>query len=386
MKILEKILSQNSNKTQIIGAIIGSFMGLLLLLLSIQFYMDLQSLMGGGGSDSDQYVIINKKVVTLNNPPFTEAEIDSISQLSFIKKIGRFTPNNYKVSAQIKRLGFRTELFFESVPNEFVDIEDEKFQWETGQSEVPIMISKDYLALYNFGFAPSQGLPQLNAEAIKLVSLDIVIRGNGQQKIYRGRIAGFSERINSILVPQSFMDYTNKYFQDFQPKGSSRLMLLADNPYSNEFKNFLTKKGYELSSGKFIGGKMAAMITTLIAIVAIIGLLIVVLSVLVFVLNFQLIVSKSSRDISLMMQLGYKQNQIGDILKRNLTRMFGSVIVLTLLSFTIIRFLIINLFTEQGFNLAFVHWIVILAALLFAGLFIFINFSNIKKSIQQLSS
>ncbi|MEM6963604.1 MAG: hypothetical protein AAF573_02490 [Bacteroidota bacterium] len=385
MKILEKILSQNSNKTQIIGAIVGSFMGLLLLLLSIQFYMDLRLLMSGG-SETDQYVIINKRVFSLNNPPFTAAEIDTIQRLSFIKKIGKFTPNNYKVSAQIKRLGFRTELFFESVPNEFVDIEAEKFQWETGQTEVPILISKDYLALYNFGFAPSQGLPQLNAEAIKLVSLDIVIRGNGRRKIYRGRIAGFSERINSILVPQSFMDYTNQNFQDFQPKGSSRLMILADNPYSSEFKDFLSQKGYELSSGKFIGGKMAAMITTLIAIVAIIGLLIVVLSVLVFVLNFQLIVSKSSRDIGLMIQLGYKQDQIGDILKRNLVRMFGTVIVLTVLFFIIIRFFVVNLFANQGFDLAFIHWVVFLAALLFAGLFIFINFSNIKQSIQQLSS
>ena len=44
MKTLNKILRQNNNIWQIVGAIIGSFMGLLLLLLSIQFYIDLNDL------------------------------------------------------------------------------------------------------------------------------------------------------------------------------------------------------------------------------------------------------------------------------------------------------------------------------------------------------
>ena len=60
MKILNKILRQNNNIWQIVGAIIGSFMGLLLLLLSIQFYIDLNDLT----ESEDQFVnLIDKAII-----------------------------------------------------------------------------------------------------------------------------------------------------------------------------------------------------------------------------------------------------------------------------------------------------------------------------------
>jgi len=390
MKILNKLLWENNSRWQMIGAVIGSFLGLLLLLLSIQFYMDLKNLTEGGGTETDQFVIINKTVTLFNtlgkNASFSPEEIDSIKLQPFIKNVGQFTPNNYKVSASSSMLGFYTELFFESVPDEFLDVEESRFQWQSGQNVLPIILSKDYLALYNFGFAPSQGLPQFTASTIQRVSLDITVRGNGQRKVYQGKIVGFSERINSILVPQSFMDYTNNYFRDFQAKGSSRLLVLAENPFSDEFKGYLKSKGYELSTGRLIGGEVASIIKSLITAVAVIGFLIVLLSILVFVLNFQLMVSKSSKDIGLMMQLGYKPNHIGQILKKHLIFLFGIVMLLTVVFFAITRYFIVQFFSSQGMELGGVHAVVLAAALLFAGLFVFINFTNIQKSIQNLSS
>jgi hypothetical protein len=144
--------------------------------------------------------------------------------------------------------------------------------------------------------------------------------------------------------------------------------------------------GYELSSGRLIGGETAALIRTLIAVVAVIGFLIVLLSVFIFVLNFQLMVSKSSRDIRLMLQLGYKQNQIGQILKKHLMFLFGMVMLLTILFFGIFRSFIVSFFTKQGMEFEFVNPIVLLAGLLFAGLFVFINYKNIESSIRNLSS
>ena len=213
-----------------------------------------------------------------------------------------------------------------------------------------------------------------------------MIKGQGKRKNFKGRIVGFSDRINSIIVPQSFMEYSNKNFQDYEPKGSSRLIISSDNPFSDTFRNFMKDNGYELSSGRLIGGETAALIRTLIAVVAVIGFLIVLLSVFIFVLNFQLMVSKSSRDIRLMLQLGYKQNQIGQILKKHLMFLFGMVMLLTILFFGIFRSFIVSFFTKQGMEFEFVNPIVLLAGLLFAGLFVFINYKNIESSIRNLSS
>lgn len=358
-------------------------MGLLLLLLSIQFYMDLKELT----ESEDQFVIINKEVSSFGaKAKFTPGEIQSIENQSFIKKVGQFSASNYRVSAGSAMLNFRTDLFFESVPDEFVDVQSSQFQWSEGDVEIPVVVARDYLALYNFGFAASQGLPKIPFESIQEVTLDVVIRGQGKSKNFKGRIVGFSDRINSIIVPQSFMEYSNKNFQDYEPKGSSRLIVLADNPFSDTFRNFMKENGYELSSGRLIGGETAALIRTLIAVVAVIGFLIVLLSVFIFVLNFQLMVSKSSRDIRLMLQLGYKQTQIGQVLKKHLMSLFGMVMILTVLFYGIVRFFIVSFFTKQGMEIGFVHPIVLVAGLLFAGLFVFINYKNIERSIRNLSS
>ncbi|MDG1432898.1 MAG: hypothetical protein P8Q41_02760 [Saprospiraceae bacterium] len=383
MKILNKILRQNNNIWQIVGAIIGSFMGLLLLLLSIQFYIDLNDLT----ESEDQFVIINKEVSSFGaKAKFTPEEIQKIQDQPFIKKVGQFSASNYRVSAGSALLNFRTDLFFESVPDEFVDVKSEDFKWSKGDIVIPVVVARDYLALYNFGFAASQGLPKIPFESIQEVSLDVLIKGQGKRKNFKGRIVGFSDRINSIIVPQSFMEYSNKNFQDYEPKGSSRLIISSDNPFSDTFRNFMKDNGYELSSGRLIGGETAALIRTLIAVVAVIGFLIVLLSVFIFVLNFQLMVSKSSRDIRLMLQLGYKQNQIGQILKKHLMFLFGMVMLLTILFFGIFRSFIVSFFTKQGMEFEFVNPIVLLAGLLFAGLFVFINYKNIESSIRNLSS
>jgi hypothetical protein len=383
MKILNKILKQNNNIWQIVGAIIGSFMGLLLLLLSIQFYIDLNDLT----ESEDQFVIINKEVSSFGaKAKFTPEEIQKIQDQPFIKKVGQFSASNYRVSAGSALLNFRTDLFFESVPDEFVDVKSEDFKWSKGDIVIPVVVARDYLALYNFGFAASQGLPKIPFESIQEVSLDVLIKGQGKRKNFKGRIVGFSDRINSIIVPQSFMEYSNKNFQDYEPKGSSRLIISSDNPFSDTFRNFMKDNGYELSSGRLIGGETAALIRTLIAVVAVIGFLIVLLSVFIFVLNFQLMVSKSSRDIRLMLQLGYKQNQIGQILKKHLMFLFGMVMLLTILFFGIFRSFIVSFFTKQGMEFEFVNPIVLLAGLLFAGLFVFINYKNIESSIRNLSS
>jgi len=164
---------------QIWGALLGAFLGLFLLLSAIQLYHDIRSLTEGKGED--RFVLINKKVNIFNTlgatSAFTEAEMDTLLQQDFINGVGKFTPNKFKVSASSSMMGFYTELFFEAIEDDYLDIHPRKFRWKDGQQEIPVIISRDYLALYNFGFAPSQGLPQFTQNTIKKVSVDVTIKG-----------------------------------------------------------------------------------------------------------------------------------------------------------------------------------------------------------------
>ena len=55
-----------------------------------------------------------------------------------------------------------TEMFFEAVPDKFVDVSLDKWHFDENTHTIPIIIPRNYLNLYNFGFAQSRSLPKLS--------------------------------------------------------------------------------------------------------------------------------------------------------------------------------------------------------------------------------
>ena len=388
--MLKKLFQKNRNPFQIIGAAVGAFLGLFLLLLSLQIYFDFQKILRGS-SDGDNYITINKPVSLANTflgkSVFSEAnikEIENQSNTLGTEGVGIFTANRFKVGASSKMMGFYTELFFESIPESFIDVQDSKFRWYDGQNEIPIIMSKDYLALYNFGFALSQGLPQFTPSTISQVSVDITIRGKGREQVFAGRIIGFSERINSILVPERFMKYANDNFGDQPDIGASRLLLKVKNPYDKNLTRFLEEKGYEISSGRLIGGRLTTILNAVISSVFVIGFLLMILSVIVFILNYQLIISKSAPDIRLLLQIGYRPSQITSVLRGSLMKLLGSVFFIIIIALIFTRYILLNWMETQGFELNVpYHSLVIFTGIALMLLITTINFFNIKKSVLQ---
>ncbi len=385
INILKKLLTQNRNFWQVIGAAIGAFIGLTLLLFSLQTWFDLRKILRGS-SEGDNYVILNKPVSLANTifgkSVFKPDEIKDIGNQPFTKSITPFVANRFKVSASSSAINLYTELFFESVPPEYLDLQDPDFRWHEGQQEVPIIMSKDYLALYNFGFAISQGLPQFTPSTIRKVSFDINIRGKGIEKTFTGRIIGFSNRINSILVPESFMSFANTQFGDQPDLGASRILLKVANPYDKTLGNYLNEHGYELSTGRLIGGKLGSILNATIVALAIIGILLMLLSTLVFVLNYQLIISKSAADITLLRQIGYRPNDIARILRGSLLRLLSIIFVTVIGVLTFTRIGVIGWLEKQDFTVTQGYDSpVILIGLLLITIIVIINILNIKKQV-----
>ncbi|MEM6321412.1 MAG: FtsX-like permease family protein, partial [Bacteroidota bacterium] len=201
----------------------------------------------------------------------------------------------------------------------------------------------------------------------------------------KGNIVGFSDRINSILIPKSLMDWANKKFGSTTESSISRLILATDNPYSLALQQFLKANNYEVSTGKLIGGQLGLVLNIILGILAFIGLVITLLSILVFTLNFELIISRSSQDIDLLLQLGYRPKQISDLLVKQLALLFGAVLVLALVTLIVAHFGLSKWLASQSFPLeGMVHWSVILVALLLGIFFLFGNKLLIEKRVRGL--
>ncbi len=382
--MLKKLLWKDKNNWQIAGATLGAFIGLFLLLLSQQFYFDFQYLLLGNKKVTSEYVTLNKPVIAYQSH-FSAAELADLEQMEYVQQLGTFKSSEFRINASSPTFGFFTDLFFEAIDTAFIDFEDvdQKFKWKEGSLEIPIVVSRDYLALYNFGFAPSQGLPQLNPEFLENFTLDLTLNGKGLKRKFKGHIVGYTDRIHSILVPVNFMEWANQIFSEQTQPGALRVMLAVESGHETQLREQIKQKGFEVNSGHLVGERIRTLLSGAISLIALIGLIIVILSVLVFVINFQLLVSRAKDRIQLLLELGYRPGDISRVLFLYLLKIFALVLVLTLVALFLFRWGFQFWYSQHGFQLGMqLHWSVYLTGVVFSLLVIGLNYRMIGKMVR----
>ena len=88
-----------------------------------------------------------------------------------------------------------------------------------------------------------------------MVNLDIRITGVGRTENFKGKIVGFSNRLNTILVPETFMTWANNEFAPGQKSEPSRLIVEVNNPTDDRIARFFKDKGYDTEDDKLDAGK-----------------------------------------------------------------------------------------------------------------------------------
>jgi hypothetical protein len=146
----------------------------------------------------------------------------------------------------------------------------------------------------------------------------------------------------------------------------------------------LKEKNYEISRGGLIGGELKSVLDMLIVFVAGIALIILCLSLLVFVLNFQLLVAQARNEIQLLLQIGYTEKSISGILSARLIYLFGIVAAIAFGLLLPVKYFLSQSLATQGYNNLgnFPSPIVWIAGLVFCILLIFVNIKTIQKSIK----
>ncbi|WP_321332789.1 ABC transporter permease [uncultured Bacteroides sp.] len=315
MKLLWKLLRQHISPGQLSGFFLANLFGMIIVLLSVQFYADVIPVFTQGDTFmKKEYIIVTKKMSTIGslagkNNAFSNDDIKSLGQQPFTKNIGAFTPSQFKVSAglamQETGIHLSTEMFFESVSDKFVDVNLDKWHFNKETSSIPIIIPRNYLNLYNFGFAQARNLPKLSEGLMGLIQMDITLRGNGRVEEYKGNIVGFSNRLNTILVPQSFMKWANNEFAPGTNPKPARLIIEVSNPADASIAQYFQKKGYEAENDKLDAGKTTYFLQLITGIVLSVGLFISVLSFYILMLSIYLLLQKNTTKLENLLLIGY---------------------------------------------------------------------------------
>lgn len=357
---VNRLLRRNISVGQIAGYAIANFVGLAILLTALQFYRDTTSARNASDDSfiSRDYLIVSKHVsdiTTLRGTTagFSAHDIEQLKKQPWVEKVGLFTPSRFHVNGAVDfgGRGMSTHLFFESIPDEFFDIKPEGWSYSPADSDaiVPIIISRDYLALYNFGFAASRGMPQLSEQIVGSVPLRLKLSGNGKNVQRTGEIVGFSSRLNTIAVPETFMQWANNEFGDKSADAEvARLIIETNDPGNPAIGKYLDENGMEAAGEKLNQGRAAFFLSIVSAVVIAIGLIICVLAFFILMLSISLLLQKNKDKIHDLMMLGYTPRQVGGYYYRLVAMLNGAILIAAILVFIIASRLWVGLFASLG--------------------------------------
>lgn len=314
MNLVWKLLRQHISIPQFAGFAFANLFGMLIVLFGFQFYQDVLPVFTQQDSFMKaDYLIMSKKIgmgntISGRTNTFSGSEIDDVSSQKFVKKVGKFTSTEYKVDASMGVNGvnvLNSELFFESVPDSFVDVPLKDWKYEPGSKEVPIILPRTYINMYNFGFAQSHSLPKISDGLVGMIDFEIFIQAGGKKEQFKGKVIGFSSRLNTILVPQAFMDWSNHEFAPEDHSDPTRLIVEVGNPADENISQYLDENGYEVETDKLDAEKTTYFLRMMVTMVMVVGLVISILSFYILMLSIYLLVQKNSSKLENLLLIGY---------------------------------------------------------------------------------
>ena len=318
--MLIKLQKKTLVKIQLIGYVITLFIGVFIVLTTLQLYQDVKPLLSEQTDVfSDKSAVISKEVsvfksVNKDRIYFSSEEIDELKSQPFIKDVSIFNNADFRIKAYSNRSEniplFQTDLFFESVPDDYIDVKTEDWVWAENDKVVPIIIPENYLKLYNFGFAESQGLPVLSKNTISQITFNLKVSGSFSSEVFKSRIVGFSNKINSILVPETFLEYANSKFGRSNKSRISRLLVTFNNPTDERILQFFNENNYSINKDKLEFSKLSFFFNSALVFVIAIAMIILVLSIAFILLSFNLIIQKNKAMISNLGAIGYTYKSI----------------------------------------------------------------------------
>lgn len=320
MKLVDRLLRRNTSPARVAGFIISNFIGLAIVLGGLQFYLDARSIWEADDSFvSTDYLVVNKRITSEQTlgaagSGFSDDEIRDLESQPWVRKVGRFTSNDFKayMSVGAGDRGLSTYMFFESIPDGFVDVPSSQWAWRPGSNDVPIIISKDYLTLYNFGFASSAGLPQMSEGIMSGIPVRLSLRSEDgtRTETVMAHVAGYSNRLNTILVPQGFLEQANATLGSGSVRQPSRLIVDVSSPGDTAIAPYLEEHGLEVAGDKS-ASQASFMLKVVTGIVLGIGVVITLLSFFILLLSVSLIMEKNRDKLHSLLMLGYGLDSVG---------------------------------------------------------------------------
>lgn len=387
--MIKKILFSYQNKTQLIIAMIGSFLGFTFLVTSIHYLIRVNEFGEGEEILGNNTMIIQKKITNFSSmkmakSDFSEREIEAIRNEEFTEEVQPILSNSFGVSLQTDSElvpYFRSDVFVQSVDNDFTKIAADKWKWSEEDDFVPIILPRDFLVMLNT-FASAKGIPQVSDDLAKTIGFRFTLYNDDKKEWKKVKIVGFTNEVSAILVPSSFMEYGNENFPTTVPAKITQLMLTVKEGRFGEFENYLDKRSLESKENSMIVGKLKSVAGTLFSILIGISVITVFLAGLVLIQYAQLLISRNEYEIRTLLRQGYSPKKIISTILLYFIKVFAVISAASLFAFGIAKFFIDNLLIQGGIHVEPGFTILsVLAVIIAFGIYTVVNYFNAKRGV-----
>ena len=389
-KNISPFLSADQNRLSRLISYVGLGIGVLLLLCSVQMYTNINNLLKekNARKDGSDFISVTKTITNENmgkDNSFTEADLAELESLPFVEDAAPLISNQFRVKATAGNIiPFSTDLFLESLDEKFIDTVPPSFTWQPGQIDVPIIFSSDFMEMYNV-FAPSQDLPQLSDKTMSSVNIILECYTPFGVQNFRAHIVALSDRINSVLVPPSFMTWANKNFGGVSKVNASRIYLKTKDANDPELLSFIEKKEYRVNKDKTKFGRVKQVLQTIVSGLAGFGILVIVLAMVLFTFYLQLMIAKSKDNLKLLLMLGYSPKWLSTTMAKRWIPVYTIIIIVAVLVTAIFQYLF-QQYTMNGREelSPWIDWEIIAIGIVLFLLSVTVNFNLVRKLLQKL--
>lgn len=390
-KHISAFLVTNQNKASRWLSYIGLGIGVLLLLCSVQMYININNLLQNKNPKKDgyDYISITKNITNENmadDHSFSEGDINELKKSPVIDDVTALVANKFLVKATGGGVvPFTADMFMEAIDESFIDTIPQNFTWKEGQTLIPVIISSDYLELYNTVFAPSRDLPQVSLKSISSIIVQLEFYGSSGTQTFRGNIVAVSDRINSVLVPKNFLEWANDQFGSKAKTNPSRIFIKTKDANNPALLSFLQQKDYHINKDKTKFGRVKQILQIIISGLAGFGVLVILLAMVLFSFYLQLMIAKSKENLQLLLTIGYSPQWLSKTVAKKWIPVYVTVVLMSVVFTALLHWGFQHLILKDRDDLSpFTHWIIIAIALVLLVLSIAVNYRLVRKLLYKL--
>lgn len=392
-RLLRRIVWRGQGGRPFISAALGFLLGFAFLLLAVQLYDRVYSGLRADlkSGELSRYLVLHKRIGSAQvmgkaSPNLNTAELEDLRSQPFVEDLSPFRANSFSAALTLEQFPDMQVLVpLESVDENFLDTIPENFSWQQGYRQIPVVISSEFLNLYNAVLAPSMNYPRFTREFVMSYPLEILLLGNGRRASMRIKVVGFSDRILSVLVPPEFLEYANNTYGSGTRDEYARVIARVADPGDPALLDYLEKNKLETGSDA-LQSTAAGALKALLGVLGVLGVLFLALALVIFIMAFELTISRARTEIDLLIQLGHP---VPALVRAVLGAFVPGVLVLAAVALVGVVFAVrrlASLFAAQGFPLEpGIWWGVWVAAVLFVGGVIGLSAWSVRRSLSRVA-